>query len=86
VSKPATPLGLLMAHCLRDAAAEQGLDYADVAAMFDVRKHYVRRLFRGDVAASLSQLEFYAAGLGLDFSVGLVPTPTASRTPVSRGR
>lgn len=76
MSKPATPLGRIMAECIRDAAAEQGLDYADVAEMFDVKKHYVRRVFRGDVAASLAQLEWLAAGLGCEFSVSLVPTPS----------
>jgi transcriptional regulator with XRE-family HTH domain len=76
VSKPATPLGRVMAECLRDAAAAQGLDYRDVAAMFGVKPHYVRRLFRGDVAASLAQLEWYAEALGCAFTTELTPKPT----------
>lgn len=50
------------------------MDYADVAQMFGVGKHYMRRVFNGTVAASLPQLEWLAAALGHEFSVSLVPT------------
>lgn len=37
--------------------------------------HYVRRLFKGDLAATVEQLEQYAAALGFEFNVYLTRIP-----------
>lgn len=73
MSRAACPLGLRMAEELRDCAAAHGMDYVDVAKMFGRRPHYVRRVFNGTVAASLPQLEWFAAMLGYEFPGLLVP-------------
>jgi transcriptional regulator with XRE-family HTH domain len=84
MGKPATRLGRAMAAAIRDAASAQGLDYFDVAELFGVQPHYVRRLFRGDISASIGQLEIYALALGLTFRCTLVRENTkAPRGPRS---
>lgn len=83
VGKPATPLGRAMAAALRDAAAAKGLDHFDVADMFGVQPHYVRRLFKGEVTATIAKLEQYAHALGLEFNIFLTrinSRPTANHT------
>lgn len=84
MSKPATPLGRAMAAALRDAAAAKGLDHFDVADLFGVQPHYVRRLFKGDITATIAKLEQYAHALGLEFNVYL--TRINSRTMANHTR
>lgn len=71
VSTRACDLGRELAAAIQTAAAAQGLDYTDLARMLGVKPHYVRRLFRGDIAASVAQLETYAALLGCELVVGV---------------
>lgn len=71
MGNPATKLGRVMAAALRDAAAAKGMDYFDVAELFGVQPHYVRRLFKGDITATIAKLEQYAHALGLEYNVYL---------------
>ena len=71
VSTQACKLGRELAAAIKAAAGAQHLDHIDVAHMFGVKPHYVRRLFRGDVTASVAQLQTYATLLGYEIVVGI---------------
>ena len=72
MSLPATGLALRMAKVLEDAAQQRGCDYATVAHRIGVKPHYVRRVFKGDVTASLAQLERLAAAIGCAWQIELI--------------
>lgn len=72
MSRQATGLALLMVQTLEQAARQRGWDYVKLAGHFGVKPHYVRRIFKGDVAMSLDQLERYAAAIGCEWRPELV--------------
>jgi hypothetical protein len=72
MSRQATGLALAMAKALEEAARQRGWDYVKLADHFGVRPHYVRRVFNGDVAVSLDQLDRYAAAIGCEWRPELV--------------
>jgi len=60
-----------MAVELHDACEARGMSYVELAEMIGTDKHYVRRVFRGDITASTAQLERMAHALGLEWCVHL---------------